>query len=269
MKKSLPILVAALMLSGVSTFCVFAEEASSADVTVTVANAGTLTVAAKTVHVTDADGDGALTINDTLILAHESYYEGGSEAGYASATTEWGLSITKLWGVENGGSYGYYLNDAMSMGLTDPVKSGDRLTAFVYADTTAFSDAYSFFSDASVTAVQGEKITLTLMKAGFDENWNPVTLPVSGAVITVDGTDTTYTTDAEGKVTLTLTQAGEHILSAKSDSETLVPPVCTATVEVSDAPATGDLTLLTAASGVLALFVASVAVLRRRMGNED
>lgn len=268
MKKVLPILLISLIVSGVSALGVCAEE-DGADVTVTIANAGTLTVAAKSVHVTDADGDGALTINDTLILAHDGFYEGGSEAGYASANSDWGLSITKLWGVENGGSYGYYLNDTMAMGLSDPVASGDRLTAFVYADTTAFSDAYSYF-DADVLSVkQGEEITLTLTKAGFDENWNSVTLPVSGAVITVDGTETTYTTDAEGKVTLKLTEAGEHILSATSDSETLVPPVCVATVaESEDAPQTGDLTVTLAALSVLALSVAAV-VLRRRSGNEN
>lgn len=268
MKKMIPILIAALIVSGVSTLGAFAEENTlSAHVTVTIANAGTLTVTAKDVHVTDADGDGVLTINDTLILAHDRYYEGGSEAGYASAATDWGLSITKLWGVENGGSYGYYLNDTMAMGLTDSVKSGDRLVAYVYADTTAFSDAYCYFNVSTVSAKKGENITLTLTKAGFDENWSPVTLPVSGAVITVDGVETSFITDSEGKAMIKLTQAGEHIVSAKSGSETLVPPVCLATVEATS-PATGDWTVTAMVVSVLALSVAAVAI-RRRSVHED
>lgn len=44
--------------------------------------------------------------------------------GYATDTGDYGLYITKLWGTENGGSYGYCLNNAACMSLTDPVVQG-------------------------------------------------------------------------------------------------------------------------------------------------
>ena len=58
----------------------------------------------------DIDDDGKLTINDALYLTHEEAFSGGAEAGYGTKQTEWGLSLTKLWGIENGGSYGYYVD---------------------------------------------------------------------------------------------------------------------------------------------------------------
>ena len=66
-----------------------------------------------------------------------------------------------------------------------------------------------------------------------------ITLPVANAVITVDGVATEYKTDAEGKVTLKLSEAGEYVISATSAEATLVPPAVVVTVEASS-PATGD-----------------------------
>lgn len=73
------------------------------------------------------------------------------------------------------------------MGLSDPVKDGDRLYAFIYTDTTAFSDMYTFFDKAAADVSENGTLELVLSGAGYDENWNPVTLPVEGAVITVNG----------------------------------------------------------------------------------
>ena len=110
MKKLLSITLAVLML--VSTFCLtaFAEDAvpASADVYVTIAdNNGKLALTQEKITATDKDNDGKITIDEALLAAHEAKYEGGAAAGYASAMSDWGLSLTKLWGVENGGSYGY------------------------------------------------------------------------------------------------------------------------------------------------------------------
>ncbi len=198
---------------------------------VTIADAsGKLALVQKPVTVTDTDNDGALTINDALYLAHEAYYDGGAAAGYASEQSQYGLSLAKLWGTANGGSYGYYVNNAASMGLGDTLQDGDYLNAFVYTDTVAWSDAYSFFSLNTAEAQQGGTLKLTLFRAGYDETWNPVTLPVENAVITINGEDTAFVTDADGKVNITLENAGELLLSAKSENLTLVPPACVVTV---------------------------------------
>lgn len=200
------------------------------DVFVSISNAGLLTCCWCKVTVGDEDGDGALTINDALIAAHDDQYQGGAEAGYASAETQWGLSVAKLWGVENGGSYGYYVNDQMAMGLADPIKAADRIYAYVFKDTEGFSDAYSYF-DSAILEVQPESVFgLTLNAVSFDENFAPVANPVAGARIVIDGEEHRITTDENGTVELTFPETGTHIVSAVSDELTMVPPVCVVTV---------------------------------------
>ena len=56
-------------------------------------------LAMEKITVADNDGDGALTINDALYAAHEKAFTGGAAAGYASVQSDWGLSLSKLWGI--------------------------------------------------------------------------------------------------------------------------------------------------------------------------
>lgn len=206
-----------------------AAAADSVDVYVTISSAGTLVAAREQVTVTDADGDGALTINDALYCAHETLCEGGAEAGYAYGETEYGISLNRLWGVENGGSYGYYLNDTGALSMSDPVKTGDCVSAFSYADLTGWSDAYAYFDKPVTAAAVGERVTLTLMySSGYDENWNQIFEPCAGATVTVGGRE--YTTDENGAVELTFDKAGTYVVTAFSRTVTLVPPA--AVVEV-------------------------------------
>ncbi len=237
MKKLITILTTLALIVGAMGVQVFAEETeSSVSATVSISD-GTIVMAQKTVTVTDVDEDGAITINDALYLAHESAFEGGAEAGYQSEMGDYGLMLTKLWGIENGGSYGYYVNNTAAMSLGDAISDGDNIYAFVYTDTENFSDTYCFFHQDKVEAACGEEISLTLSKIGFDENWAPVVLPVEAATIVVDGTATEYVTDAEGKVTVTFEAEGEYLISAISDSLTMVPPICMATVATVSAEA--------------------------------
>ena len=246
--KAMLITLALTLAVIVSCVCVSAD---GAKITVSIAN-GTLVLTEAAVDVTDIDGDGALTINDALIAAHTAYYTDGAD-GYAAAKGDYGLAITKLWGVENGGSYGYYVNNAASMGLSDPVKDGDRLYAFIYTDTTAFSDMYTFFDKAAADVSENGTLELVLSGAGYDENWNPVTLPVEGAVITVNGEKTAFVTDKAGKYTVT----------AVSDDKALVPAVCIVNVTESS-PQTGDNGVYALViCGTVALFAATVALRRK------
>ncbi|MBQ4346396.1 MAG: hypothetical protein IJC75_04595 [Oscillospiraceae bacterium] len=223
------VLLTAALTAGTAVWQVSAADA--VQVTVTIADAaGSLALAAETVSVTDTDGDGALTIHDALYLAHEQYYTEGA-AGYGSAQTDYGLSLTKLWGAEGGSGFGYYRNDASAMSLADPVADGDRISAFVYTDTVNWSDTYCFFDVQTAEVSAGDSLTLTLSAAGYDANWNPVTLPVANAVLTVNGTETAFVTDEKGEVTLSFAEAGEQIISAVSHDRILVPPCCKVTVQ--------------------------------------
>ena len=234
MKKVLCAVVAVLMMLSVFGVVSFAEGTQAAepiDVYVTISDGeGKLVVTQEKITVNDVNSDGKLDIDEALYAAHEAEYEGGASAGYASYVGSWGLAIEKLWGIQNGGSYGYYVNNASANGLSDAVNDGDHINAYIFTDTTAYSDMYCFFDANTKTVDAGDSITLTLSGASFDESYAPITVPVKDAVITVNGVATSYKTDAEGKVTLTLDKAGDTVISAVSDTQVLVPPVCKVTV---------------------------------------
>lgn len=222
--KKLLILLMTLALCALSATAALCDEAAPTVCVSITDDTGALVLAREAVRLTDADGDGTLTINDALICAHEAHPDGA--AAYATAETEFGLSMMKLWGVENGGSYGYYLNDASAWSLLDPVKDGDHVKAYAFTDLTGFTDTYSYFDASYVETAVGTEVTLTLQAAAFDENFAPVTLPVAGAAIIVDGEMTEIITDAEGKAVLTFDEAGAYLISADSGAINLVAPVC-------------------------------------------
>lgn len=222
MKKLTALLCTLLLLLS----CAYAEAPQTITAYVSVSDdTGALVLAFVPVTVTDTDGDGALTIADALCVAHIAHHPDGA-AAFSLAPSQYGMSMTRLWGIENGGSYGYYVNDFSAFSPVDPIAEGDHIKAYAYTDLTAWSDTYSFFAAPTVTVAAGQPLDLTLSSAGYDEAWNPVTLPAAGAVITVDGVPTEVITDAQGCAQLTLTEPGSFVISAISDTQTLVPPVC-------------------------------------------
>ena len=229
MKKLVSVLLCALLLTACMSLFAFAE-GESAFVYVSVANKGALVVTYEKVTVIDIDDDNKLTINDALYAVHKAKYQGGADAGYNYYETEqYGLSIGKLWG-DTSGCFGYYLNNASAWSLSDEIKNGDYVYAFVYSDSEYWSDSYTYFDKATVNANVGEEITLTLSKMGYDENWNTVTEPLTDAFITINGQKSESKPDKDGKVTIKLEASGTDIISAVSDSSYIVPPVCTISV---------------------------------------
>lgn len=222
-------MLAFLMIAGCMSITSFADN-DSATVYVSVSNKGQLATAQVKVTVTDIDGDKSLTVNDALFAVHEASYLGGAKEGYGYYVhKDYGLSISKLWG-DTSGNFGYYINNSSCWSLSDPVKNGDYLNAFVYSDSKKYSDKYCFFNCYTLTADAGSDVELTLSYAGYDASWTPVTLPVANAEITVNGAKTGIITDANGKATIQINGAGKHIISAVSSSDILVPPVCTASI---------------------------------------
>ncbi|MBQ6104836.1 MAG: hypothetical protein IJL03_02690 [Lachnospiraceae bacterium] len=245
--KKLMILVLSLAmllcLSGVA----FADDTK---VNVSIADQnGEAVLVQKPVTVTDVDGDGALTVGDALVCAHEAYFEGGAAAGIKTSMGAYGLQLDLLWGYDNGTGYGYLVNNAFSMGLADPVKDGDNVYAYIYTDLVTWSDTYCFFDQNTVSAEEGGKVTLTLSAAGYDANYAQVNSPVEGARILIDGKATDVVTNAEGKAEITLADAGEHVISASKDGMVMVPPLAVATVEKKEEP-TPEATLTPTATPV-------------------
>ena len=236
-KAIVMILTLTMMLSVLGLTAFAADESAKIYVTI-VDKTGAAVLAQEPITVTDTDKDGKLTIDDALYLAHEGKFTGGAAKGYATKAGEYGLSITKLWGTENGSGFGYYLNNKSAMSLTDTVKVGDFLTAYLYTDTTNFSDTYTYFNVNTVETKAGTEIALTLSAAAFDADFKPIVKPVKDATITVNGTATTYKTDVNGKVTLKIETTGKAIISAKATSMTIVAPVCVATIAAADTSTT-------------------------------
>ncbi len=238
MKKFLAVIITALLLIGATPFAAFATDNNTMSVYVTIADKdGKLVLVQEKIDVVDLDEDGKFTIDEALYSAHESKYEGGAAEGYESVNTEYGQSLNKLWGTANGGAYGYYVNNVSAWSLLDEVKEGDYVNAFVYTDTTSWSDTYCWFNMNTATVDAGQKIDLTLTTSVYDvASGNFVTTPVANAVITVDGIKTEVKTDDNGNASIIINNGGNHIISAVSDSQNLVPPVCTVTVNAVETP---------------------------------
>ena len=241
MKKLMIMTMICALLLGVFSLSASALDEAPTTVFVTIVtveeNSAKLVLAQKQVTVTDIDGDETLTVNDALYAAHDANYTGGAAAGYASSQTQYGLSLDKLWGVANGGSYGYCVNNVSAMSLADPIQSGDYITAYVYA--YGVCDTYAYFDVNTVTGDQWTKVELTLGAVTYDPvTWEPVVEPVAYADLVIDGAVSDYKTNILGKVTLTLEDAGIHVVSARKTGMGLVSPVCVTNVAAAAAPDT-------------------------------
>ena len=229
MKKIMSVLFCMLFALSLFGFSVFATPIPESAYVSISDEKGELVLAYASVALNDEDGDGKLTINDALIGAHKAYYKDGAE-GFASQETIYGCSITKLWGFAGIDCYGYCLNDGSAMSCYDPVQSGDHIKAFIYTDTENFSDSYCFFDVTTVSAEINDTITLTLYANSYDASWNIVKAPVSGAEILIDGKASGIMTDENGKAEISVKTWRNFTISAKSDSKTIVAPVCLVSV---------------------------------------
>ncbi len=260
MKKISTVILTA-MIAGTFTVTVSAEETISVNVTIADGN-GQLVLAQASVVAKDMNSDGKITIDEALFAAHEQHYNGGAAAGYNAYDSEYGRSLGVLWG-DDCGSYGYYVNNASAMSLDDEVKENDYINAFCYTDLTSWSDTYCYFDKYYVN---DDSFTLTLSAASWDENYNPITVPVEGAVITINGERTEFVTDAEGKANITISdpETGIHVISAVSDTQTIVPPVCRAWGYGEDTETTNPTTGISLSLAGLALSASAVIISRKR-----
>ena len=261
------LLCAAMMLSLMPATAFAAESSEKVKVSMTIFDQGQF-VKDKTdavmyqrpVTVTDLDGDGKYSLDEALATAHALYYSGGAD-GYATSSGDYGKFVATLWG-EDASASGYYRNDVITNAVDQEyLTDGDAITAFLYCDTAAWSDRYSFFDVKEKAVDVGEEFTLTLKYCGYDESWNPVEKPVATAPIGVyDMASGEYSvpdafrgeqiwgdiyaqnviTDTYGEVTFSITEPGIYYVTAQYDSSNystyddqlgsipnyLVPPVC-------------------------------------------
>jgi len=235
-QKQLALLLVLALVIGLLPVTALAADTADITVFMTVSDQGSLAtdkndalVARVPVTLT---GAASYTIDDALRVLHENVYTGGAAAGYASSVGVYGLAIDKLWGNESG-AFGYYVNDAMAFGLTDPVSDGDAVTAFIYKNTD-YSDRYAWFDKTAAAVTTGSPVTLTL--SGQYWNAGVVTEPVLGATLYIDGTATGVATGASGQAVLSFSTAGTYILSAQCDDPVITAAACKVTVADPAAP---------------------------------
>lgn len=208
----------------ISTAFVKANAVDSMNVFVTISNGETL-ISQESVTVSDVDGDGALSLHDALFCAHEQYYEGGAAKGYEMQETEWGKSLLKVCGIENGCSYGYFVNHESADNLDFKLTENCYVDVFAYTDLDTFSDTYSYFDNRSVECSEDGSVTLSLYTKSYDENFNLVENVLADARILLNGEASSYRTDSNGKVTLIPDNSSDCVVSAVCDELLLVPPI--------------------------------------------
>ena len=219
--------------------------AASADVTVTMVDKGEIAVgkdenktlmAEVPVHAVDLDGDGKVSLDETLVAVHEKY----CPDGYEVSTTGW---VTKIWGVSDAAA-GFYRNNKSTVVATkEIVENQDQITAFIYADSKSYSDRYSYFDQSGTVTGAGKEVTLHLLYTWSEydpDTWEETkfTEPYAGATlgtVSADGTFTAFSnavTDKDGKAAISFDKAGTYVVSAKAPEgeSVLVSPVCIVTV---------------------------------------
>ena len=160
--------------------------------------------------VTDADGDGKVTVNDAFIAMHTAYSTNGA-ADFVTEESQYGLYISRMWGVDNG-SVSYLVNNRSVLTLLTELKANDVINAYFYRDTTYYSDLYAYFEDDTVDMTVGKSGSFSVngLAGGIT-----VVAPKGAAVNVYDADGETVTTMAtsvadDGSFNLNFAAAGTY-----------------------------------------------------------
>ena len=167
-------------------------------------------------------GKESYTLDDAFYAAHEKYYDGGAAAGYAAADSEWGLSVTKVWG-DTSGKFGYQVNagTVSVWGPTQEINDGDRIDLAVYKNFYPDTESYAIFDIYETSAYIGSGVFLTLYESYYGENWETLFKPCANAQILINGQETPFATDEQGRCKIPLAEnlEGKAVISAKKTKE--------------------------------------------------
>lgn len=244
MKKILSVLLALAMLLSMTTGIVLASDERAAFVTISlcgeiVTGKGGEMVAGVKVELTGE----SCTLDDVFTAVHDTYYDGGAQAGYSSAIGSYGPYVTKLWGDESG-SFGYQVNGGSEVvyGPDYVVENGDVIDAYILESYYPDSENYASFDINTKEVLVNEEFTLTLKEGIYDEAFNLVMTPCEAAAITVNGAETEFSTDDGGIAALSFDAPGTYIVSAVKSKTVedktvtaITAPVCVVTVKLPDA----------------------------------
>lgn len=206
-------------------------------------------MAAKAVEVSDLDNDGLLTLYDMLCCAHEQFAPGGMNDFATVSGTKNAVTAKKIWGHED--SFAFFLTRGLSTiakSLTN-IRSSSINTSIVegshlyvvqgtltdfFSNTTARGPAaaQALVNVSRLTVLANQSFTIGLYT--FDSSkTNPMQIVAAAKnreiayVKSGSGEVTTAgTTNAQGKLELTLTEPGEYLLYSKPTDGKTAPAAC-------------------------------------------
>ena len=238
---------------------VLAEDAS-ADILITVTQGGNVLNDTAALTVTDADGDGLLTVYDALYLLHEEQFAGGAAAGLQTLQEEDVLRAAIVWGMDTGNAFSCYVNDVSVDSLQAPLTAGDCVRAElpdpvepteVNAEEVTVGAVLQIpeqvpplIAEAQpetqppttappqppATTTTEEKITIsmTVSRGPRDANAQAQTNNANHANspnvnVTVNNQPTNLKTDQDGKITITVFENGQAVVGGQNQNVTLNP----------------------------------------------
>lgn len=158
-----------------------------------------------------------------------------------AANMGYGLSITKLYGYEDG-SFGYYTDrENMAWSPLDTVTADGTEVFIFHYDYSAAS--YAVFDRTEYTATTASPASVTVKKMSYDRDWNPVFAGTPATVYAKNrSTEKIFVCAADGTVTLSGLPAGDYELTAYGGdaADYIVSPYAVLTVTKADDPEKDD-----------------------------
>lgn len=176
-------------------------------------------------------------LNDVFTAFHDLYYIDG-RAGYSSANTSYGLSVEKFWN-DTSGNLNYQINagSVNVSGATQKVNDKDVIDVALNQNAFPYTENYTYFDKYRATICVGDELPLNLTYMYYGSDYSTQTAKCTDAKITINGTETEFTTNNNGDATLTFDKAGTYVVSAKKtktlDENTVTAiqaPTCVVTV---------------------------------------
>lgn len=174
------------------------------------------------VVVQDTDGDGKVSVQETLEQVHRKYCPNG----FAVTSAKCGPVISRLWN-QKVVNTGFYINNQRGFALRDELNFYDSL--YVFSEKSA-SDTFTYFAKSDDQAVCLREYHVQLLSEAYAEDGKVLAIPVENAElyqVRNDGSlkDLHVKTDKEGKAGLIFREPGDFVLTAKAPQKNSVSPV--------------------------------------------
>ncbi len=165
---------------------------------------------------------GTVTFLDAMVALHQQMYGDDFAKDPGKYLVLGGYdNITRIFGEDNS-NLSYLINNKFPTDLAgnmttcsnSAVKDHDVLNIFFYGDTKNYSDTYLYFADSQIQQKETGEVSLTLMKNGYDANWNLVSTPFEGGKVVLTDSEGKQvaegTSDKDGVVTFTIAEEGSY-----------------------------------------------------------